>query len=342
MRAALRLVVTFGELKVLFNRMSSLPEAMVVDKAGDLKPPALQDILRRSLANSSILVKDVTDSEGLGGINASYASDLSKIVVTFEEGGELRNIHLVVKGALQSAAAWWSVIFNLFIFYRETFWFSTALPELVGLVSEEQGAALLEVMPRVHYAYCNYHQEDINGCLLRRAGTCCCCVLITKSKEKGIIVMENLKEGGEDTYVDLKEIERTSGGGVKTAHMRMILKGLAHFHGAWMVWLRSGEGMGDVSRDQMDRFFKPHAVFQWRWIWKMAIKRCMKNYTVLAEKKNEPRTKEKILAFCNAPGSVDRFMKTFDYDDSKFKTMCHSDLWTSQIMFALREDGELN
>ena len=76
-------------------------------------------------------------------------------MVTVEEAGELRKIHLVVKGALQSASAWGSVILRLFIFYRETFWFSTALPELVGLVSEEQGAALLEVIPRVHYTYCN-------------------------------------------------------------------------------------------------------------------------------------------------------------------------------------------
>ena len=58
---------------------------------------------------------------------------------------------------------WGSVIFGLFIFYRETFWFDTALPELVRLVSQEQGAALLEVNPRVHYAYCNYQEEDARG-----------------------------------------------------------------------------------------------------------------------------------------------------------------------------------
>ena len=87
----------------------------------------------------------------------------------------------------------------MFIFYRETFWFDTALPELVRLVSEEQGAALLEVNPRVHYAYCNYQEEGARGgCLLSRAVTCCCCVLMTKSKEKGIIMMENLKEVGFD------------------------------------------------------------------------------------------------------------------------------------------------
>jgi len=314
---------------------------MVVSKIGDLNPAVLQDILRHSLADSSIQVTGVNVQKGLGGINDNYASDLSKIVVTVEEGGKQRKLHLVVKAALQSASAWASVIFGLFIFYRETFWFGTALPELVKLVSEEQGAALLEVNPKVHYAYCNYDQDNRGGCLLSRALTCCCCVLMCKSKEKGIIMMENLKDGGEDMYVDLKEIERTSGGGVKTAHMRMILEGLAHFHGAWMVWMRSREGMGDMSREQMEQFFKQQGIllYRWKWIWKLAIKKSMNYYTVLAETKNEQNVKEKIVAFNNSPGSVDRYMKTFDYKDSKFKTMCHSDLWTSQIMFALHEDG---
>ena len=92
---------------------------------------------------------------------------------------------------------WGSVIFGLYIFYRETFWFDTALPELVRLISKEQGAALQEVNPRVHYAYCNYQEDDARGgCLLSRAISCCCCVLMTKSKEKGLILMENLKEVG--------------------------------------------------------------------------------------------------------------------------------------------------
>ena len=42
----------------------------------------------------------------------------------------------------------------------------------------------------------------------------------------------------------------------------------------------------------------------------MTIKRCMSHYTVLAEHKKEQTTKEKIQAFSNCPGSVDRFMKT--------------------------------
>ena len=66
----------------------------------------------------------------------------------------------------------------------------------------------------------------------------------------------------------------------------------------------------------------------------------MSYYTVLAEKKNEQDIKDKIQAFINNPTSVERFMKAFDYKESKFKTMTHSDLWTSQIMFALNEDGE--
>ena len=64
----------------------------------------------------------------------------------------------------------------------------------------------------------------MDGCLLRRALLCCCCVVVTKPKEKGLILMENLKEEG---FVDLKAIEQSAGGGVKTAHMRLILEALA-------------------------------------------------------------------------------------------------------------------
>ena len=169
---------------------------------------------------------------------------------------------------------------------------------------------------------------------------CCCCILCLKSKEKGIILMENLKEGGENTYVDLKEIERTSGGGVKTSHMRMILEALAHFHGAWMVWLKEGEGMGDMTRDQMLKFFEPGKSNTRKWLWKSLMKNFMSYYTVCAEANDMQSTKERIQKFISSPESVDRFMKVFDYKDSKYKTMAHSDMWTSQIMISLNEDGK--
>ena len=43
----------------------------------------------------------MNNPEGLGGINDQYASELRKIVVTVEEGGKVRKLHLVVKAALQ-------------------------------------------------------------------------------------------------------------------------------------------------------------------------------------------------------------------------------------------------
>jgi hypothetical protein len=55
--------------------------------------------------------------------------------------------------------------------------------------------------------------------------------------------------------------------------MRMILEGLAHFHGAWTVWLRGSDGMGNMSRVQMMEFFKQQGAYQWKWMWKFAIKR---------------------------------------------------------------------
>ena len=313
---------------------------MVLEKAEDLTPKVLQEILQRSLGKSSIQVTHVQAPESLGGVNDQYGSDLAKIIVTVEEDGKPRKLHLIVKSALQSKAAWFNVILGSFIFYHETFWFDAALPELLELVNAEQAAALTEFVPKVHYARCNYQQEDRQGCLLNNGVMCCCCILYIKSKEKGMILMENLKEGNEDTYVDLKEIERTSGGGVKTSHLRMILEAMAHFHGAWMVWLKRGEGMGDMTRDQMMKFFEPGKTYEKKWIWKSAMKKFMSYYTVCAETKNMQSTKERIQKFINSPQSVDRFMKVFNYKDSKFKTMTHCDLWTSQIMFSLNEDGK--
>jgi len=297
-----------------------------VEKVEDLTASVLQDILRSSLNSPTLTVTSVRDPEELGGINNNYGSDLRKLEVAVEEEGKPRDLQLVAKSALQSWSAWGSVWFNIFIFYREAFWFSTALPDLGNLVSKEQAEALREVVPKVHLAYCNYQEEDLARCFLG------------KPKEKGVILMENLKEG-EERFVDMKEIERTSGGGVKTAHMRMLLEGLAHFHGAWMVWMRRGEGMGNRTKDQIMDFLKQQGAYQYKWMWKMVIKRCMNNYSLLAQFKNEQAIKDKVDAFRTSDEAALSFMKAFDYKESKFKTVCHSDFQTSQIMFSLNDDG---
>ena len=302
--------------------------AVVVERLEDLTPSVIQDLLRLSLASPSLTVTSVRDPEELSDINVNLGSDLRKLVVTVEEVGASRELHLVAKSALQSWASWGNVWFGLFIFFRESFWFSTALGELGKLVSQEQATALLEVLPKVHLSYCNYQREDMASCFIR------------KPKEKGVILMENLKEGREDKFVDLKMIERTSGGGVKTAHMQMLLKGLAHFHGAWNVWLRKGDGLGHLSKHQVMDFLKQQSAYQYKWMWKMIIKRLMNNYFLLAEAKNEQNTKERVEKFRNSPESVERFMKAFDYKDSKFQTVCHSDLHSAQIMFSLNDDGK--
>ena len=304
--------------------------AVVVERLEDLTPSVIQDLLRLSLASPSLTVTSVRDPEELSDINVNLGSDLRKLVVTVEEVGASRELHLVAKSALQSWASWGNVWFGLFIFFRESFWFSTALGELGKLVSQEQATALLEVLPKVHLSYCNYQREDMASCFIR------------KPKEKGVILilMENLKEGREDKFVDLKMIERTIGGGVKTAHMQMLLKGLAHFHGAWNVWLRKGDGLGHLSKHQVMDFLKQQSAYQYKWMWKMIIKRLMNNYFLLAEAKNEQNIKERDEKFRNSPESAERFMKAFDYKDSKFQTVCHSDLHSAQIMFSLNDDGE--
>ena len=100
---------------------------VILENVGQLKPNVVEGILRDSLADPSLKVLDVVDPEGLGGLNDGFASDLKKIVVTVEKGGEQKKIHLVVKASLASGESWMSVLFGGFMFLKESFWYSTAL-----------------------------------------------------------------------------------------------------------------------------------------------------------------------------------------------------------------------
>jgi len=191
---------------------------MILEKVKQLKPDVVEKILRDSLGDSSLKVLDVLDPEGLGGLNDGFASDLKKIVVTVEEGKgrEQRKIHLVVKASLASGESWISVLMGGFLFLKESFWYSTAFPELLRLVNETQREALVEMMPVVHHASCNYQDQDIDSFLLKNGLLCCCCVFATKPKEKGIILMENLKEEG-------GRMEGTSDGDVHDPYVIIVM-----------------------------------------------------------------------------------------------------------------------
>ena len=135
---------------------------MILEKVKQLKPDVVEKILRDSLGDSSLKVLDVLDPEGLGGLNDGFASDLKKIVVTVEEGkgGEQWKIHLVVKASLASGESWISVLMGGFLFFKESIWYSTAFPELLKLVNETQRDALVEMVPVVHHASCNYQVTE--------------------------------------------------------------------------------------------------------------------------------------------------------------------------------------
>ena len=139
----------------------------LIDNVHQLTPSVVEGILRHSLSDTALRVLDVSDPEGLGGLNDGYASDLKKIVVTVDkgEGGGHQKINLVIKTSLSSMSTM-SVLLGMYVFYREAFWYSTAFPELLKIVNPAQRAALLEMMPLVHHASCNYQVEAIRMLIL--------------------------------------------------------------------------------------------------------------------------------------------------------------------------------
>ena len=72
----------------------------------------------------------------------------------------------------------------------------------------------------------------------------------------------------------------------------------------------------------------------------MSFGQVMNFFIEVAEAKKEEEAKKKLTELRDSPRTVEMFMKTFSYKDSKFKTICHADFWTSQIMFSLNEDGK--
>ena len=66
----------------------------------------------------------------------------------------------------------------------------------------------------------------------------------------------------------------------------------------------------------------------------------MNKYVLLAEAQNDQSTKEKVEAFMTSPETVDNFLKAFEYKDSQFQTVTHSDFHSAQIMFSLNKDGK--
>ena len=65
----------------------------------------------------------------------------------------------------------------------------------------------------------------------------------------------------------------------------------------------------------------------------------MNLYIAVAEAKKEKEVVKVLTEVRDSSTTIDKFMKSFEYKDSKFKTMCHKDFWTSQIMFRLNQDG---
>ena len=61
----------------------------------------------------------------------------------------------------------------------------------------------------------------------------------------------------------------------------------------------------------------------------------------VADAKKDEEAKKNLTELRDSPRTIEGFVKSFSYKDSKFKTICHADFWTSQIMFSLNEDGKL-
>ena len=307
--------------------------AQAVHDIKDLNKDNLQEILQSSLASNNIKVISIQDpGSDLGSKNDQFASILKKVVVVICEDGVERKLHMVAKSALEKGVLAKLSKLGWFIFTRESLWFKTVLPMLLENLSADQSESLQKILPKCYYAYSNYEDTDRDDFMFRNILLCFCCIIPCRKRERGIILMENLKES---KYVDMKEIEKK---GVTAAHMKLALDGLANLHGAWWLWLQKAD---KVTRQEICSLYKTQAVKKWEWPLKMFVKVaadiCI---DMLETRKENPEIIEKLKNYKNSAQTVKKMVKgMYDFEESKFKTMIHWDLWTPQLMFSHKDDG---
>lgn len=298
----------------------------------DLNNTNLQEILRTSLDSPKLEVLSVKTTE-LGGVD-QFGSDLNKLVVLVSEEGIEKETHMIVKSALSEGRLARFSILGTFVFHREAIWFKKVLPMLLNNLSPEQSSGLLNIVPKCHYAFSNYEDTDLEDCMFRNIAACFCCILSCRKFEKGFILMENLKER-DDQFVDMKVIEKK---GITVEYMKMALAGLAHFHGAWWLWLQKAD---QESKHDILVLYKNLGVMKWKWIMKSWLNMFLDIYIEMHEaRKEDPVVIQKLKSSKDSPSTVENIIQAMhQFEGSKYKTMIHGDLWTAQIMFSQNSDG---
>ena len=299
--------------------------AVAIQSFEALNETNLQDILQSSLASPSLKVISIKDpGSDLGSKNVQYGSVLKKLVVLVSENGVEKEVHMIAKSALTKGMISKISKLGMFVFHREALFFKKALPMLLENLSSDQSKALLNLVPKSHYVYSDYEDTDIDDCMFRNIALCFCCILPCRKRERGFILMENLKEGDGDKFIDMKEIEKKV---VTVEYMSLALDGLAHFHGAWWLWLQKAD---EETKQEICSLYKTLAFNKWEWALKPFVNMTMEIYIDMLEaRKEDPEMIEKIKSCKNSPDTVRNMVKGMhDYEDSKFKNMIHWDLCT--------------
>merc|ERR1719229_1915781 len=108
-----------------------------------------------------------------------------------------------------------------------------------------------------------------------------------------------------------------------------------------MVWSRGTGGMADKRREEVLFLYKQVGTEgrMYKAFYKQFIKKVVNFFIEVADAKKDEEAKKNLTELRDSPRTIEGFVKSFSYKDSKFKTICHADFWTSQIMFSLNEDG---
>eukprot|EP00095_Tigriopus_kingsejongensis_P004595 maker-scaffold416_size178335-snap-gene-0.28 protein:Tk04595 transcript:maker-scaffold416_size178335-snap-gene-0.28-mRNA-1 annotation:"PREDICTED: uncharacterized protein LOC100203980" len=297
----------------------------------DLSEQSYADIFKVHFQTQDVQVLEVGSPGNMGGVNEQYNSEVKKASLKLRINGEERTIHLFIKIPVDSGLT--NFMGKLVRpFMKEAFWYGEAAPLLAS-----KYPPLKDSTPTMYFGSSNFADELRNpGCCKDKC--CCLCWFPCRSREEGILILEDLSKLPEPFVMhDKVKI-------LPFSHVKMVLDVMAHFHGAWWLFLNAKDKMPElnVTPDIVRKNFR----FQGAKVLKMTLpgmyKKSFQCYAEMRRQRgNDPARIETMLK--SVPKFVRALLDTSYFGPTTLKsdliTLVHGDLWSNNMLFQTYKDG---